>query len=88
MADRPVVVALNTELPQDIAANNVQAKFAQHTLDLSVEIGRMSGFVIVVFDDEGNPMSSLYFGDYFRIPRPMVPKVVEQLCTTDIYEAT
>jgi len=82
----PKVVPLDTERPRDIAANEVLAKFAEFTEDLSVQVGRMSGFWVVVFDDEGNPMTSMYMGERFPLPLPMVPDIVRECCTNDVYD--
>lgn len=76
---------INPELPLDIAANEAQAKFAEFTEKLSVGIGRMSAFVAIVFDDQGNPMSSWYAGDMFPIPTPMVPGIIKDIVTSDVY---
>lgn len=79
------LVVLNTELPRDKAANDVAAQFASKTLELTSEVDRMSGFFIVVFDDEGNPSSTVHFGDMFPMPTPMVPDVVRECCVQDVY---
>lgn len=82
------LTVLDTERPKDIAANDVMARFAQFTEEMTVEIGRMSGFWFVVFDEQGNPSSSMYFGNNFPMPMPMVPHIVKELVNTDIYKSS
>jgi hypothetical protein len=86
MDDTPVsLVVLNTELPRDKAANEVAAQFASFTEGVTTIVDRMSGFYIVVFDDEGNPYSTMHFGEMFPMPMPMVPDVVRECCVQDVY---
>lgn len=81
----PTLAVLNTELPRDKAANAVLAQFAKFTEDMTTLVDRMSGFYVVAFDDEGNPYTTMHFGDYFPMPVLMVPEVIEQCCVQDVY---
>lgn len=70
---------------RDIAANEMRNVFGEAADDVLNETGRVSGFVIVAFDDQGNPTWRVEFGEMFPIPSPLVPDIVKQCVSSTIY---
>lgn len=77
---------INSETPQDKAANEVLAEFAALTDELSKEVEHMSAFVLICFDDHGNPQMRLHVGDMFPMPTPLLPMVVKECTNALVYK--
>lgn len=82
---QPTLRVVNGETRKARVANEVLAHFAAATHDLSLEIESMSGFVVVCFDEHGNPSSRMTVGADFQIPTPLLPMIVEDCTKTMVY---
>lgn len=78
---------IDNETARDRAANDVAAMFAQACFEATVQTARMSGFVVVTFDEFGKPTCSYHTGDYFPIPPTTLPKIVKQCTRAKVYTA-
>lgn len=81
------VRVLDKDTSRDKAANEVHKEFAEVYDHLIKETGRMSGFFVVAFDDEGNPNFRLHVGEYFPIPTPMLPEIIKQIAVQETYSS-
>jgi len=80
-----VVKVLDVERKSDVAATEVHKVFAEEYDRIIQETGRMSGFVIVAFDDHGVPVSTVHLGEMFPIPPPMLPDIVKQCTISHVF---
>lgn len=76
---------LNKETPRDKATVEVHKAFAESYDEMIKETGRMSGFIVLTFDDQGNPTLKMHVGEYFPIPTPMLPKIASDFITAEVY---
>lgn len=80
-----VVSRLDPETKRYKAGNDVLQEYNRICEELSLSCQPMSAFVIVVFDDHGHPQWSVHSGEYFPMPTPMLPGVVKDIVTSEVY---
>jgi hypothetical protein len=71
----------------DIEANRMLAEFAAATEKVSIDVDGMSGFIVVAFDEHGYPTFTYAIGKNCPIPPPMLPSIVKDIVTTQVYGA-
>jgi len=81
------VHVIDKDTPRDVAATIVHKEFAEVYDYMIKETGRMSGFFVVTFDDEGNPHYRQHLGEFFPIPPPMLPEIIKQISVQETYSA-
>ncbi len=67
-------------------ANDVKAQFATDTEILSIECDEMAGYVVIAWDAEGFPCSAFKLGPHNPIPHMMVPSIVKDILSTEMFE--
>jgi hypothetical protein len=82
MADFRVI---GPDTQKDIAANEVNKKFADVYDGLLTSVDRMTGFIVIVFDEYGAPQWKVFVGEKFPIPTPMLPEVAKECARASVY---
>lgn len=83
---KPQLVVINEHTARDREANKTLAEFAADTGHLSTGCERMAAYFIMVFDDEGNPISKLYCGDMFPISSVLLPEIIRDAAKVRVHE--
>lgn len=73
---------------RNIEGNDVVARFAEATQELSVECSPMAGFAVVVWDDEGRMLSTVYAGVRTPFSTMAIPQYASDLFKADIIKGT
>lgn len=71
---------------RSIKARDVQAEFAKQTEELSHEFDMLAGFAILVWDDEGQIASVVYFGERSSFAPIMIPSIASDVFKQDVTE--
>lgn len=79
------VVTLNPDIKKDQTANETLALFAKATEDVSVAAKRMSGFIVIAFDEDGTPKASAFLSHLFPMPTPMLPVTAYEVARSFVY---
>jgi len=69
---------------RSIAARDVQAEFAKQTEELSHKYDMLAGFAIMVWDDEGEVSSVVYFGKRSAFGPVLIPSIASEAFKRDV----
>lgn len=72
---------------RSIAARDVQAEFAKRTEELCREYDMLAGFAIMVWDDEGQTSTRVYFGKRSGFPPALIPSIASDMFKGDVMRA-
>lgn len=76
---------IGPDTAKDAEANKTNKAFAESYDELLTTHKRMTGFMVVVFDEKGNPYWHVYMGEHFPLPSPMLPEVLKQCALAAVY---
>lgn len=69
---------------RSIEGNDVLARFADETQELSIETKPMAGYAVVVWDDEGNFSTAIHIGARTPFSPMMLPKFASDLVKSKV----
>lgn len=81
---QPIGQLVAIEGGRSIAARDVQAEFAKQTEELSHEFDTMAGFAVLVWDDEGQISSVVYFGKRSAFGPVLIPSIASDAFKRDV----